>query len=135
MVTVMPTTGEPDGDIAALSTNELFVDLLCADEDLLRAEFDAIIAAEWPGQPPDEPGYEDSAGRPRRARHHRKSSDPAPFGQPHHPRIGGWTRPRSPPPAPAPERRTHLVARRTAFLTPWSRPHSGRDDGHEPDTA
>jgi hypothetical protein len=29
-----------------------FLDLVCRDENLLRAEFDAIIAAEWPGEPP-----------------------------------------------------------------------------------
>lgn len=29
-----------------------FGDLICADEELLRAEFDAIVAAEWPVQPP-----------------------------------------------------------------------------------
>ena len=29
-----------------------FLDLLCADEELLRAEFEAIVAAEWP-RPPD----------------------------------------------------------------------------------
>jgi WS/DGAT/MGAT family acyltransferase len=29
-----------------------FLDLICADEELLRAEFDAIIAAGWPTSPP-----------------------------------------------------------------------------------
>ncbi|MEV6605692.1 hypothetical protein [Kutzneria sp. NPDC051319] len=29
-----------------------FLDLLCADDELVRAEFDAIIAAEW-STPPD----------------------------------------------------------------------------------
>jgi hypothetical protein len=29
-----------------------FLDLICADEKLLRAEFDAIIAAGWPDEPP-----------------------------------------------------------------------------------
>ena len=49
---------------------EQFVDLLCADDELLRAEFDAIVAAEWPGATPAEPGGEpaddDCAGEPTR---------------------------------------------------------------------
>jgi hypothetical protein len=28
-----------------------FLDLICADEELLRAEFDAIVAAGWPTEP------------------------------------------------------------------------------------
>jgi len=32
-----------------------FLALVCRDEELLRAEFNAIIAAEWPGPPPDLP--------------------------------------------------------------------------------
>jgi hypothetical protein len=35
-----------------------FVDLLCRDEQFLRAEFDAIVAAEWPRIPPVRPGAE-----------------------------------------------------------------------------
>ena len=53
---VVPPTLQPDGFKATRSTDEQFLDLLLADEDLLRAEFDAIIAAEWPGQPPGRPG-------------------------------------------------------------------------------
>ena len=33
-----------------------FVDLICNDPDLLRAEFDAIVADEWPG-PPERPPH------------------------------------------------------------------------------
>jgi hypothetical protein len=33
---------------AELSSREEFLALLCADEELLRAEFEEIIAAEWP---------------------------------------------------------------------------------------
>ena len=43
---VVPPTLHPDGFQATRSTDEQFLDLLLADEDLLRAEFDAIIAAE-----------------------------------------------------------------------------------------
>jgi len=36
---------------AAVGTDEVFVDLVCADDDLLRAEFEAIIEANWPAPP------------------------------------------------------------------------------------
>jgi len=51
----MPQTRPPDSVDDLRSTEERFVDLLLADEELLRAEFDAIIAAEWPGPPPKLP--------------------------------------------------------------------------------
>ena len=38
-------TGEPS---AAADTTATFTDLVCADHELLRAEFDAIIAANFP---------------------------------------------------------------------------------------
>ena len=46
----MPSVLQPDGFDGWRST-EQFLDLVCADEDLLRAGFDAIIAAEWPTSP------------------------------------------------------------------------------------
>jgi hypothetical protein len=49
---------------AELSSREEFLALLCADEELLRAEFEEIIAAEWPDPPPDTPGGEDPAECP-----------------------------------------------------------------------
>jgi len=36
------------------SAGQAFVDLVCADDELMRAEFDALIAASWP-TPPAEP--------------------------------------------------------------------------------
>jgi len=40
-----------------------FADLVCRDEEWLRAEFDAIVAAEWgappPAPPPAPPGPDD----------------------------------------------------------------------------
>ena len=39
---------------AAVGTDEAFVDLVCADDDLVRAEFEAIIAASWPALPGDQ---------------------------------------------------------------------------------
>lgn len=34
---------------------DAFLDLLCADPDLLAAEFEAIVAAGWGAPPPDRP--------------------------------------------------------------------------------
>jgi hypothetical protein len=39
-------------------TRAEFIDVVCADEELLRAEFDAIIEAAWSGAPPGEPAQE-----------------------------------------------------------------------------
>lgn len=80
-----------------------FVDLVCSDDELVRAEFEAIVAASWSTLPPRQPtwsgtvhpdrscpvGFEASQERPRHSEH----------------ACGlGWTRQRSPPPAgwPAP---------------------------------
>ncbi len=35
-----------------------FIDVVCADAELLRAEFDAIIDAAWAGTPPEDPAPE-----------------------------------------------------------------------------
>ena len=93
----MPQILHTDGGLdAGQATDEQFVELLCADEDLWRAEFDAIIAAEWPGPPQARPERDASAER---------RPSPGPQGsvarvagrpsQPRHP--AGWTRQRSPP--------------------------------------
>jgi hypothetical protein len=39
-------------DLEEVATDEAFVDLVCADDDLVRAEFEAIVAASWVGPPP-----------------------------------------------------------------------------------
>jgi hypothetical protein len=98
-VIVVPPTLQPDGYEATRSTDEQFLDLLLADEDLLRAEFDAIIAAEWPGPPPGRPGRGARAERrPGETRRRRPRAAGSP-GWPRPLRIGGWPRQRSPPPA------------------------------------
>ena len=81
------------------SIEDQFLELVCADEDLLRTEFEAIITAEWatppPGRPPGHPARIPS--RPTGTRRQR----PPRFGRlrqrPRHPGIGGWARQRSPP--------------------------------------
>jgi hypothetical protein len=35
----------------ATAAAQTFVDLVCADDELMRAEFDALIAASWPTPP------------------------------------------------------------------------------------
>jgi len=52
----------PSRDVVQDATQ--FVDLICADPDLLRAEFDAIIQAEWNNTPPRRPNHRASEGRP-----------------------------------------------------------------------
>lgn len=58
-----------------------FLDLVVADEDLLRAEFDAIIEASWsppPANPPTSPSRPDRPGRRRstlRGRQRRPETD------------------------------------------------------------
>jgi hypothetical protein len=45
----------PSGVAATRGVEEQFLELVLADEELLRAEFDAIIAAAWSGPPPSPP--------------------------------------------------------------------------------
>jgi hypothetical protein len=55
-VKTVPPILHPDGSDDPRSTNEQFLDLLLADEELLSAEFDIIIAAEWSGPLLEGPG-------------------------------------------------------------------------------
>jgi len=100
-VIVMSQIWLPAGAADTRSVEDQFLDLLLADDELLRAEFDAIIAAEWPSPP--------STTSPRRGAAHRHPGQPythrrggAPVAgavaRPRHPGIGGWARQRSPPP-------------------------------------
>jgi hypothetical protein len=45
----------PSAEEARGLAAEQFLELLCADPDWVRAEFDAIMAAEWPIPPPTGP--------------------------------------------------------------------------------
>jgi len=86
-----------DGLDATRTTDEQFLQLLLADEELLRAEFDALIAAEWSGSPPRRTGRCARAGRrpiqPRRPRWRAAGWTDGP----RHPGTSGWARQRSPP--------------------------------------
>src|SRR6478735_2298755 len=96
----MAAIAPADGVDAAASTAEQFVELLCADEDLLRAEFDAIIAAEWPEPPPTEPdGGLAPARRPREAGRRARARAARAPSRARQLVIGGMIRERSPPTA------------------------------------
>lgn len=71
----MPQTLQADSTATTRSTEEQFIGLLCADEEMLRAEFDAIIAAEWPEPPPAEPAspYDGRAPAERPQGGHRRT--------------------------------------------------------------
>ena len=51
----MTVDSAPVGAGPATATGQAFVDLVCADDELMRAEFDALIAASWPTPPPVPP--------------------------------------------------------------------------------
>jgi hypothetical protein len=96
-----PLTGDPAGpDLAAPTVDEQFYDLICADADLVAAEFDAIVAAEWPetpGRTPrhrDDDGYRASGGAPRAATGSPGLAPPARDGD-----LDRSARERAPPPA------------------------------------
>lgn len=75
-----------------------FLELVCSDEELLRAEFDAIIAREWAGSP-SRPGPPVAASRPDGGDRRRRRwwGGRSALSGPDHPVISGWRRQRSPP--------------------------------------
>ena len=92
-------TTVPNGQTdRVVGVDEEFLALMCADEELLRAEFDAIIAEEWADSPPRaEPPVASPSTGPGPRRHglprgrlssRRRTRDPA---------DDGWGRQRSPP--------------------------------------
>lgn len=46
------------------TVDETFLDLVTRDDDLVRAEFDALIAASWDAPPPPPPAAPAPADRP-----------------------------------------------------------------------
>jgi hypothetical protein len=94
--------------VAAVPSTELampniaeFAELVCGDRDLLRAEFDAIIAANWPSheQPTPPPPHLGSVPRFRGADPDPECSavsGPVPHPTPVVP-MPAWPRERSPP--------------------------------------
>ena len=86
------------GAATGSGTVEEFLELLLADGELLRAEFDAIIAAEWPGPPPSQP-HRRVCGRPAHRPWRRHQLPPTRVPRPERGAHEGAARQRSPPAA------------------------------------
>jgi hypothetical protein len=101
----MPTT-PATGDTAERTVDEQFLDLICNDQELLGAEFDAIIAAEWSSPPANTPGRGATGRHPTDGAAHRAANPVrGVVSRPRHPGVGGWARQRSPPAARATNQR------------------------------
>jgi hypothetical protein len=97
MVRLMPTVPAVQNGTAR-SLEEEFLDLVYADEELLRAEFDAIIAQEWGARPPPvRPRAASPPTGPNPRRHPAGRGSSPSQRRPRHPGVGGWGRQRSPP--------------------------------------
>ncbi len=84
---------------STLTAEEEFLAIVCSDEDLLRAEFEAILAAEWPSLPPDPPADDAAVERPPGpARRQPRGSQARLPTRARHPGIDRWSQQRSPPP-------------------------------------
>lgn len=112
----MPTvSGDPVGE--ARSIEEEFLELVCADEELLRAEFDAIIAQEWPSsRPPARREATSTGAGPYRPREPGRRGERALRDETRHPHGRLQGRQRSPPQAD----------RATALHSPDGQLHEGR---------
>jgi hypothetical protein len=93
----MAQSRAPDRADDARSAEEQFVDLLLADHDLLQAEFDAIIAAEWPGPPPNLPRRRVRGGSEPGWRRPPRATAATGAGAGRRPPVDGSARQRSPP--------------------------------------
>jgi len=90
----MPTAPTNGGTIVP-TADEAFLQLVCADKDLLAAEFDAIIAASWARPPADTRLHPGPVRRPRRSRPPARRAQP--LTRPPLPDPDGRARQRSPP--------------------------------------
>ena len=83
----------------AKTLQDELVDLLCADEQWLHSQFDAIMAAGWPAapSPPTAPGVGHRGTSPGQSSYDR-TRPPAPASR--GPTLERWRRVRSPPPGP-----------------------------------
>lgn len=105
----MSTATGVRGDVAR-GNDEQFLDLICSDDQFVQAEFDAIIAAEWPSPPPAGPRRDTPGGRHHdRGHHYTEPAGPdGPPLRPVHPGVGAWSRQRSPPTPAPPTGRTRV---------------------------
>lgn len=77
-----------------------FLELLCSDPDLVQAEFDAIVAAEWPEagpRPPSLPPGRRAAGWPADGAPEAQGRTAAALRRSRRPGVASWARQRSPP--------------------------------------
>jgi hypothetical protein len=89
-------------DVAATAELDAFLDLLCGDVELLRAEFDDIVAAEWPRPPSRRAVVHDQHGGnggPAQGTGCLRGTEPS---ADHDISVDGPCRQRSPPGAPSP---------------------------------
>jgi hypothetical protein len=106
---------------AVRGVDEEFLELICADEELLRAEFDAIVAREWEGSlPPAEPPVPSPGTGPQPRRHGLSRGCQSSPGAPRHPGADGWGRQRSPPRLTG--AREAIRDRTTTLTTPLTTP-------------
>ncbi len=109
---------QPAGAEHTRSVEEQFLDLLLADDDLIQAEFNAIIAAEWPGPPPNLPRRRVRGGPdPGRRRRQRATATKGP-GAGRRPPVDGSARQRSPPSNEQGETRRKAGDRETVIESP-----------------
>jgi len=93
----MPTLPSPRPR-AALGADEDFIELVCSDEELLRAEFEAIVSEEWSSSsPPPDPPIASQGARPQRRESRVPHAGRARPRRPAHPGADAWGRQRSPP--------------------------------------
>jgi len=87
-----------ESEMRERTVDPLLVDLICADGELLHAEFDAIIAAEWPDPPaPVNRGQPERHGSGREESRFRPSDSVGRLEQESPIGHGAWRRQRSPP--------------------------------------
>jgi hypothetical protein len=89
------TSGAP---APAGTIDDAFLDIICQDEELLRAEFDALVAASWdePPPPPRPPAVPRPADNPAPQPATRTTTAQEIPSRSHHPAPAG-RRQRSPP--------------------------------------
>ena len=81
----------------ARTVDEQFLDLIYGDQDLLAAEFDAIIAVGWPEPPVDRSGPSEAGRHPLSGPAHRTAGPLGPVSRPRRPSTDGGVGQRSPP--------------------------------------
>ncbi len=98
----------PDRTVAPAAADELdatdapevaraFVEMLCADDDFVRAEFEALMAVEFPPLRPGDSIRAVPAREGSNPDRHPYLDNPSRPGSERHGGAGGWSRQRSPP--------------------------------------